>query len=188
MPGDNWQKFANLRALLGYMVAQPGKKMLFMGGEFAQWREWVHDASLDWYLLESPAHAGVQKWVRHLNHLYRSEPGLYEMDCEPGGFEWIDCGDAESSVVSLIRKPKSAASIVLAVCNFTPVPRHNYRLGTPRGGFWQEIANSDAGEYGGSNMGNLGGLEATPVPLHGRPYSMTVTLPPLSVSLFKSTR
>ncbi len=188
MPGDDWQKFANLRALLGYMYAQPGKKLLFMGGEFAQWREWVHDAGLDWHLLESAAHTGVQKWVRHLNQLYRSEPALYEMDCESGGFEWIDCGDAESSVVSLIRKPKSLSSIVLAVCNFTPVPRYNYRVGAPRGGLWQEIANGDAGEYGGSNMGNLGGVEASPVPLHGRPYSMTLTLPPLSVLLFKSTR
>jgi 1,4-alpha-glucan branching enzyme len=188
MPGDDWQKFANLRALFGYMYAQPGKKMLFMGGEFAQWREWVHDDSLDWYLLEYAPHAGVQKWVRHLNQLYRSEPALHEMDCDPGGFEWIDCGDADSSVVSLIRKAKSVPSVVLAVCNFTPVPRQNYRVGAPRGGLWQEIANGDASEYGGSNMGNLGGLEAAPVPLHGRPYSLTLTLPPLSVSFFRSSR
>jgi 1,4-alpha-glucan branching enzyme len=188
MPGDEWQKFANLRALFGYMYAQPGKKMLFMGGEFGQWREWVHDASLDWYVLEYAPHQGVQKWVRHLNQLYRSEPALHEMDCDPGGFEWIDCGDADSSVVSLIRKAKSVSSVVLAVCNFTPVPRQNYRVGAPRGGFWQEIANSDAGEYGGSNMGNFGGLEAAPVPLHGRPYSLTLTLPPLSVSVFRSSR
>jgi 1,4-alpha-glucan branching enzyme len=188
MPGDEWQKFANLRALFGYMYAQPGKKMLFMGGEFGQWREWVHDASLDWYLLEYAPHAGVQKWVRHLNQLYRSEPALHEMDCDPGGFEWVDCGDADSSVVSLIRKAKSVSSVVLAVCNFTPVPRQNYRVGAPRGGLWQEIANSDAGEYGGSNMGNFGGLEAAPVPLHGRPHSLTLTLPPLSVSFFRSSR
>ena len=187
MPGDDWQKFANLRALFGYMYAQPGKKMLFMGGEFGQWREWVHDTSLDWYLLEYAPHSGVQKWVRHLNHLYRNEPALHETDCDPAGFEWIDCGDAESSVVSLIRKAKSVSSIVLAVCNFTPVPRQNYRVGAPRGGLWQEIANGDAGEYGGSNMGNFGGLEAAPVPLHGRPYSLTLTLPPLSVSFFRSS-
>jgi 1,4-alpha-glucan branching enzyme len=186
MPGDDWQKFANLRALFGYMVAQPGKKLLFMGGEFGQWSEWVHDGSLDWYLLDSAPHLGLQKWVSHLNRLYRGEPALYEMDCNPGGFEWIDCGDAESSVVSLLRKAKSASSVVLVVCNFTPVPRHNYRVGAPRGGFWQEIANSDAAEYGGGNMGNFGGMEAAPIPLHGRPYSLTLTLPPLSVSFFKS--
>ena len=121
------------------------------------------------------------------NHLYRNEPALHETDCDPAGFEWIDCGDAESSVVSLIRKAKSVSSIVLAVCNFTPVPRQNYRVGAPRGGLWQEIANGDAGEYGGSNMGNFGGLEAAPVPLHGRPYSLTLTLPPLSVSFFRSS-
>ena len=188
MPGDDWQKFANLRALFGYMYAQPGKKLLFMGGEFGQWREWVHDASLDWYLLDFAPHLGLQKWVSHLNRLYRGEPALHEMDCNPGGFEWIDCSDAESSVVSLLRKTKSASSVVLVVCNFTPVPRYNYRVGAPRGGFWQEIANSDAAEYGGSNMGNFGGIEAAPIPLHGRRYSLTLTLPPLSVSFFKHPR
>ena len=186
MPGDDWQKFANLRALFGYMVAQPGKKLLFMGGEFGQWREWVHDASLDWHLLDFAPHLGLQKWVSHLNRLYRGEPALHEMDCNPGGFEWIDCSDAESSVVSLLRKTKSASSVVLVVCNFTPVPRHNYRVGAPVGGFWREIANSDAAEYGGSNMGNFGGMEAAPIPLHGRRHSLTLTLPPLSVSFFKS--
>jgi 1,4-alpha-glucan branching enzyme len=186
MPGDDWQKFANLRALFGYMIAQPGKKLLFMGGEFGQWSEWVHDASLDWDLLDSAPHAGLLKWVGRLNRLYREEPALHELDCHPGGFEWIDCGDAESSVVSLLRKAKSASSVILAVCNFTPVPRHNYRVGAPGGGFWQEIANSDAAEYGGGNMGNFGGVEAAPIPLHGRRYSVTLTLPPLSVSFFKS--
>jgi 1,4-alpha-glucan branching enzyme len=185
MPGDDWQKFANLRALFGYMYAQPGKKLLFMGGEFGQWREWVHDSSLDWDLLSRPLHAGLQKWVQDLNHLYRSEPALHEMDCDPAGFEWIDCDDADSSVVTLIRKGKSNATMILVLCNFTPVPRYSYRLGSPRGGYWQEILNSDASEYGGSNMGNLGGVETVPVPLHGRPYSLTVTLPPLSVSFFK---
>jgi 1,4-alpha-glucan branching enzyme len=186
MPGDDWQKFANLRALFGYMYAQPGKKLLFMGSEFGQWREWVHDASLEWHLLDLAPHLGLQKWVSHLNRLYRGEPALHEMDCNPGGFEWIDCSDAESSVVSLLRKAKSASSVVLVVCNFTPVPRHNYRVGAPRGGFWQEIANSDAAEYGGSNMGNFGGIEAAPIPLHGRRHSLTLTLPPLSASFFKS--
>jgi 1,4-alpha-glucan branching enzyme len=185
MPGDDWQKFANLRALFGYMHAQPGKKLLFMGGEFGQWREWVHDGSLDWDLLGYPLHAGLQRWVEDLNRLYRSEPALYEMDCDPAGFEWIDCDDADSSTVTLIRKGKSSSTIILVVCNFTPVPRYSYRLGSPRSGFWQEILNSDAGEYGGSNMGNLGGVETVPVPLHGRPYSLTITLPPLSVSFFK---
>jgi len=186
MPGDDWQKFANLRALFGYMYAQPGKKLLFMGGEFGQWREWVHDGSLDWDLLGYPLHAGLQRWVQDLNRLYRSEPALHEMDCDPAGFEWIDCDDADSSTVTLIRKGKSSSTIILVVCNFTPVPRYSYRLGSPRSGSWQEILNSDAGEYGGSNMGNLGGVETVPVPLHGRPYSLTITLPPLSVSFFKN--
>ncbi len=186
MPGDDWQKFANLRALFGYMYAQPGKKLLFMGGEFGQWREWVHDGSLDWDLTGYPLHAGLQRWVQDLNRLYRSEPALHEMDCDPAGFEWIDCDDADSSTVTLIRKGKSSSTIILVVCNFTPVPRYSYRLGSPRSGFWQEILNSDAGEYGGSNMGNLGGVETVPVPLHGRPYSLTITLPPLSVSFFKN--
>ena len=186
MPGDDWQKFANLRALFGYMYAQPGKKLLFMGGEFGQWREWVHDGSLDWDLLNYPLHAGLQRWVQDLNRLYRSEPALHEMDCHPAGFEWIDCDDADSSTVTLIRKGKSSSTIILVVCNFTPVPRYSYRLGSPRSGSWQEILNSDAGEYGGSNMGNLGGVETVPVPLHGRPYSLTITLPPLSVSFFKN--
>lgn len=186
MPGDVWQKFANLRALFGYMYAQPGKKMLFMGGEFGQWREWVHDASLDWNLLGEAAHAGLQKWVQDLNRLYRSEPALHELDCEPAGFEWIDCDDKDTSAVSLIRKGKSTSAIVLVVCNFTPVPRYSYRVGSPRSGYWQEILNSDSGRYGGSNMGNLGGVEAVPVPLHGRPYSLTITLPPLSVSFFRN--
>ena len=186
MPGDDWQKFANLRALFGYMYAQPGKKLLFMGGEFGQWREWVHDGSLDWDLLGYPLHAGLQRWVQDLNRLYRSEPALHEMDCDPAGFEWIDCDDADSSTVTLIRKGKSTSTIILVICNFTPVPRYSYRVGSPRGGFWQEILNSDAGEYGGSNMGNLGEVETVPVPLHGRPYSLTITLPPLSVSFFKN--
>jgi 1,4-alpha-glucan branching enzyme len=186
MPGDDWLKFANLRALFGYMYAQPGKKLLFMGGEFGQWREWVHDGSLDWDLLNHPLHAGLQKWIQDLNRLYRGEPTLHEMDCDPAGFEWIDCDDADSSVVTLIRKGKSSSTLMLVVCNFTPVPRYSYRLGSPRSGFWREILNSDAANYGGSNMGNLGGVETVPVPLHGRPCSLTITLPPLSVGFFKN--
>lgn len=184
MAGDDWQKFANLRALYGYMYAQPGKKLLFMGGEFAQRREWAHDSSLDWELLDYPAHAGVLAWLRDLNRLYRQELALHELDCEPTGFEWIDCDDAESSVVSLLRKGKSTANLVLVLCNFTPVPRYGYRLGVPRGGFWREALNSDALEYGGSGVGNLGGVDAEMLPQHGRPFSLLLTLPPLSVSFF----
>ncbi len=186
MPGNDWQKFANLRALYGYMYAQPSKKMLFMGGEIGQWREWAHDSGLDWDLLDHPLHTGLKKWLRDLNQFYKNEPALYEWDCDPAGFEWIDCNDAESSVVSLTRKGKTTGTIILAICNFTPLPRYSYRIGAPRGGLWREALNSDAGEYGGSNLGNLGGVEAVPIPLHGRPYSLTITFPPLSVSFFKS--
>ncbi len=186
MPGDRWQKFANLRALYGYMYAQPGKKMLFMGCEFGQPSEWAHDGSLPWELLNDPMHQGLKDWVSDLNHLYRSDPALHELDCDPGGFEWIDCDDAEHSVISLIRKGKSSKDLILVVCNFTPVPRYSYRLGAPRAGHWQELLNSDSARYGGSNMGNLGGVATVPIPLHARPHSLTLTLPPLSVSLFKN--
>ena len=186
MPGDDWQKFANLRLLLGYMYAQPGKKLLFMGGEFGQWNEWAHDTSLDWYLLGSAPHEGAQRWVSDLNRFYRSEPALFEMDCDPKGFEWIDCSDAEGSVVSLLRKAKSTADSVLVIANFTPVPRYNYRVGAPKGGFWREMLNSDATIYGGSGQGNLGGVESSPVTLHGRSYSLTLTVPPLAMLFLKS--
>jgi len=188
MPGDDWQKFANLRLLFGYMYAQPAKKLLFMGGEFGQRQEWAHDDSLQWDLLQYAPHAGLRRWVTELNRLYRGEPALHELDCHPLGFEWIDCHDASSSVVSLIRKGKSTDDIVLVACNFTPVPRHNYRVGAPRGGFWREILNSDARDYGGSGQGNLGGVEAVPIGLHGRPYSLTLTLPPLAAVFFKHAR
>jgi 1,4-alpha-glucan branching enzyme len=187
MPGDDWQKFANLRLLLGYMYAQPGKKLLFMGGEFGQWNEWAHDTSLDWQLLNFAPHAGAQRWVGDLNHFYRGEPALFEMDCDSRGFEWIDCNDSEGSVVSLLRKAKSGSDNVLVVANFTPVPRHNYRIGAPKGGYWREMLNSDATIYGGSGQGNLGGVEASPVTLHGRPYSLTLAVPPLSVLFFKTS-
>jgi 1,4-alpha-glucan branching enzyme len=185
MPGDDWQKFANLRLMLAYMYAQPAKKLLFMGGEFGQWWEWTHDASLDWDLIDRPHHAGLLKWVADLNHLYRSEPALHELDCEPAGFEWIDCNDADSSVFSLLRRGRSSNQTVIAVCNFTPVPRVNYRVGAPSGGFWKELLNSDAVPYGGSGQGNMGGVEAAPVSVHGRPFSLTLTLPPLGALFLK---
>jgi 1,4-alpha-glucan branching enzyme len=186
MPGDDWQKFANLRLLFGYMYAQPAKKLLFMGGEFGQRSEWNHDHSLEWHLLQYEPHRGLQRWVKDLNHLYRTEPALHEWDFEPRGFEWIDCNDNQSSTISLIRKGKSTDDILLLVCNFTPVPRLDYRVGVPRGGVWREVLNSDAKEYGGSGLGNLGGVEASRVRVHGRPYCLNLLLPPLAAVFFKS--
>jgi len=188
MPGDDWQKFANLRLLLGYMYAQPGKKLLFMGGEFGQWREWIHDESLEWHLLQYLPHSGLQQWVSDLNRVYQGQPALYELDFEQAGFEWIDCNDVEHSVVSLIRKGRSRYDVIAAVCNFTPETHFNYRIGVPQPGLWRELLNSDAREYGGSGQGNLGGVETTLIPLHGRPYSLTITLPPLAVVFLKSSQ
>jgi 1,4-alpha-glucan branching enzyme len=187
MPGDDWQKFANLRLLFGYMYAQPGKKLLFMGGEFGQWREWTHEESLEWHLLNYPPHTGLKQWVEDLNRLYRRQPALYQIDFEQAGFEWVDCNDVEHSVVSLFRKGRSAEDTVLVVCNFTPTTHFNYRVGVPRPGFWKELLNSDAKEYGGSGQGNLGGVEAAPIPYHGRPYSLTFVLPPLATVFFRRT-
>jgi 1,4-alpha-glucan branching enzyme len=186
MPGDDWQKFANLRLLFGYMYAQPAKKLLFMGGEFGQWDEWAHDGSLAWHLLQLAPHAGLRRWISDLNRVYRAEPALHELDCDPSGFEWIDCNDAEGSALSLMRKGKSTRDIVLAACNFTPVPRFNYKVGAPRGGLWREILNSDAVDYNGSGMGNTGGVEASGEGIHGRPFSLTMTLPPLAAVFLKS--
>ena len=180
MAGDEWQKFANLRLLFGYMFAQPGKKMLFMGCEFGQVREWAHDFSLDWHELQFPYHRGVQNWLEQLNRLYRTEPALHELDTEPAGFEWIDCNDSVTSTISLLRRGKSTKGNVVVVCNFTPVPRMSYRLGVPQGGFWRELLNSDATEYGGSGLGNLGGVQAEEIESHGRAHSITLTLPPLA--------
>ena len=185
MPGDDWQKFANLRALLGYMYAQPGKKLLFMGGEIGQWREWIHDESVEWHLLQYFPHSSLQRWVGDLNRLYRQQPALYQSEFEQAGFEWIDCNDVEGSTISLLRKGRTLGDAIAVVCNFTPVPRPNYRIGVPQGGFWKELVNSDATEYGGSGQGNLGGVEAAPIPLHGRPYSLTITLPPLAALFLK---
>ena len=181
MPGDDWQKFATLRALYGFLFGYPGKKLLFMGCEFGQLREWDHDQSLDWHLLDRPAHRGLQRWVRDLNTFYRAQPALYEVDFEGAGFEWIDAPDYQRSIVSFLRKAKDPRDCVLFVCNFTPQPHANYRVGVPAGGGWSEALNSDATLYGGCGLGSLGRLEAVPVPCHGRPHSLTMTLPPLAV-------
>jgi 1,4-alpha-glucan branching enzyme len=186
MPGDDWQKFANLRLLYGYMYGMPGKKLLFMGGEFGQWSEWQHDVSLEWHAAESPRHSAVQRWLTALNVCYAHEPALYELDCDPSGFEWIDANDVDLSVISFCRKAKTNGDIILVLCNFTPVPRYNYRVGVPRGGFWRELLNSDAEEHGGSGHGNLGGVEAAPVRFHGRANSLNLTLPPLGAIMLKS--
>ena len=185
MPGDEWQKFANLRLLYGFMFGHPGKKLLFMGGEFGQWNEWNHDTSLDWHLLQAPAHSGLQRWVRDLNTLYRGQRSLHEVDFDAAGFEWVDCTDWRSSVVSFLRKAKDPRDMLLFVCNFTPVPRHNYRVGVPLECNWKEMLNSDAPLYGGSGQGNMGGLMAAPLPIQGRPYSLNLTLPPLAALVLR---
>jgi 1,4-alpha-glucan branching enzyme len=188
MPGDDWQRLASLRLLLGYMIGQPGKKLLFMGGEIGQWREWHHDSSLDWDLLRWPAHAGVCHWASDLNHAYLREPALHQLDCDPAGFQWVDAHDSDHSTLSFLRKGKAEDSLVLVLCNFTPVPRHNYRVGVPLAGVWQELLNSDAPDYGGSGHGNLGGVATTPLPFHGQLASLNVTLPPLGVVFLKYQR
>ena len=185
MPGDDWQKFANLRLLFGYMFTHPGKKLLFMGCEFGQWKEWTHEGSLDWDLLGTPAHQGVQRWLQHLNRTYGSEPALHERDFEREGFEWVDFSDSQQSVISFLRKDKAGKAVILVVCNFTPVPRQNYRVGVPTRGYWREIMNSDAREYGGSGYGNFGGVDASPVAFHNHFNSLSITLPPLGIIAFK---
>jgi 1,4-alpha-glucan branching enzyme len=186
MPGDDWQRFAGLRALYAFMYGHPGKKHLFMGGEFGQTREWNHDRSLDWHLLGmGPYHRGLQGLVRDLNRVYRTEPALHQVDFEPAGFEWMDCSDAEQSVVVFVRRARDPRNLVLVACNFTPVPRHGYRVGVPVGGFYRELLNTDAGHYGGSNVGNAGGVRADPWPSGGQPWSVSLTLPPLGVVMLK---
>ena len=180
MPGDRWQQFANLRAYLAFMWTHPGKKLLFMGGEFGQEREWNHDQSLDWHLLADPSHRGIQSLVRDLNALYRSIPALHELDCEPSGFEWVDGGNTQQSLLSYIRNGKSGSGRALVVCNFTPQVHHGCRFGVPAAGRWVERLNSDSKAYGGSNVGNLGGVEAEKQSAHGRPYSVEITVPPLA--------
>ena len=185
MPGDDWQKFANLRLLYGFMFGHPGKKLLFMGDEFGQWSEWNHDASLEWNLLEHPSHAGLKRWVRDLNTLYRGEPLLHTMDFNSAGFEWVDCKDFQRSIISFLRRGQNSNDQLLFVCNFTPVVRQNYRVGVPLEGHWKEILNSDAPLYGGSGQGNFGGLSTVPLPIHGRPFSLNMTLPPLGIVVFR---
>jgi 1,4-alpha-glucan branching enzyme len=180
MAGDEWRKFANLRLLYAHMYSQSGKKLLFMGGEFGQRREWNHDAQLEWHLLDMPPHAALQRWMEDLNKFYRDVPAMHELDFDPAGFEWIDCCDVENSIVSLARYSKSRPEeCVVAVLNFTPTPRYNYQIGVPAGGHWREALNSDAEIYFGSGQGNMGGVDAAPIPLHGRKWSVTLTLPPL---------
>jgi len=185
MPGDRWQKFANLRLYYTFMYGHPGKKLMFMGGEFAQEREWNHDASLDWHLIEDPAHAGVQRLVRDLNRCYRATPALHQRDCEADGFEWIDCEDRANCVISFVRRGADRSDFVVVVCNFTPVVRHGYRVGVPAAGPYSEAFNSDAAVYGGGNVGNCGQVVAQAVPWHGRPWSLNLVLPPLAALILR---
>ncbi len=186
MPGDDWQKFANLRLMYGYMYGHPGKKLLFMGGEFGQWSEWYHERSLDWNLLEFPLHRGVQRWMQDLNRLYREEPALYERDFEQEGFQWIDFRDADSSIISFQRKGKDPNRTMVVVCNLTPIPRYAYRIGVPNAGWWREVLNSNAELYGGTGQGNYGGVETERVPFQGHQHSLSLTLPPLGVLFLRA--
>jgi len=186
MPGDMWQKFANLRLLYAYMYAQPAKKLIFMGGEFGQWAEWSHETSLEWHLLQHESHRQLQQWVADLNRTYRAERALHELDCDAAGFEWIDGSDSQQSMLSFMRKSRGGSEIVVAIFNFTPVPRHNYRVGVPRGGHWREILNSDSQAYGGADFGNLGGADAGQIVSHGRSHSLNLIIPPLGAVFFKS--
>jgi 1,4-alpha-glucan branching enzyme len=184
MPGDEWQRFANLRLLYGYKFGHPGKKLLFMGDEFGQWSEWDHEASLEWELLKNPLHAGLLRWVRDLNTLYRGQSSLHDFDFNAAGFEWVDCKDSQRSVISFLRRGTSADDQTLFVCNFTPVVRENYRVGVPLEGAWREALNSDAPLYGGSGQGNFGGLATIPLPMHARPFTLNLRLPPLGIVAF----
>jgi len=187
MSGDDWQKFANLRALYGYMYGTSGKKLLFMGGELGQWSEWNHDGSLEWHLLQYERHSGLQEWVRALNQTYRTVTALHELDCHPAGFEWIDADDVEQSVLTFLRKGKDARDMVVVACNFTPVVRHDYLVGVPRGGEWTVVLSSDDVQFGGSGVSNPEVLKSAKTPFHGRPYSLRLTLPPLATVYLRST-
>jgi 1,4-alpha-glucan branching enzyme len=185
MPGNEWEKFANLRLLLGYMWAHPGKKLLFMGCELGQWREWIHDESLEWNAADFPHHRGILRWVADLNRAYRAEKALHEQDFTNDGFAWVDFHDWENSVICFLRKGREPGDEVLVVCNMTPVPRFQYRAGVPHPGFWRELLNSDGEAYGGGNFGNTGGVDTAPVPAHGYHQSLSLTLPPLGVVFLK---
>ncbi len=185
MPGDDWNKFANLRALYGYMFATPGKKLLFMGDEIAQWREWNHEQSLDWHLLDEPAHRGVLDALGDVARLYRDEPALHAGDCDPNGWEWVDASDWEQSVISFVRRTEDGGRVALVVCNLTPVVRENYRIGVPAGGSWELAFDSDAARYGGSGVGGVAGVDASPTPFHGRDHSIVLTLPPMSTVVLR---
>lgn len=185
MAGDEWQRFANLRLLFGSMYAQPGKKLLFMGADIGQGNEWNHASSIEWHLLDFPFHQGIQRWLKDLNHLYKNEPALHVHDCHSHGFEWVDCSDSDQSIISLIRKGQNEDDMILVVGNFTPVPRYQYRIGSPLSGYWREILNSDAQDYQGSGVGNLGWVEATHESCHGKEYSLELTLPPLGILFMK---
>jgi 1,4-alpha-glucan branching enzyme len=187
MPGDDWQKFANLRLYYAFAFTQPGKKLLFMGNEFAQRREWNHDRGLDWQLLDEPAHRGIHHLVRDLNRLYRATPSLHELDCEPAGFSWIDCHDCERSIVSYIRRGRDPHDFTVVACNFTPVVRSGYRIGVPAPGRYRELLNTDSRHYGGSDVGNRGAVTADDVPMHGHPHSLNLTLPPLAALVLQPT-
>jgi 1,4-alpha-glucan branching enzyme len=188
MPGSLWQQLANLRLLYGYMTGHPGKQLLFMGSEFGQWREWNHDRGLDWDLLNYPENQALHLWVQDLNRFYRNTPALFEMDFDPKGFQWIDCNDNFRSILSFLRFGKNDGEAVAFVCNFTPVPRHNYRIGVPWKGRWEEALNSDSQFYGGSGMGNLGGVIAEAMPAHGRDFSLNLILPPLAIVVLKGSK
>src|SRR4051812_1624947 len=185
MPGDAWQKYASLRVLYGYMYGHPGKKLLFMGAEFGQWREWNHDRSLDWHLLDDPAHRGIRQYVQDLNRLYAAEPALHQVDFDASGFRWVDANDNENSVVSIVRYAKDRQDFMVMIFNFTPVPRLAYRIGVPVAGYYAERINSDASIYGGSNVGNQGGVPSEPTPAHGFEHSLCLTVPPLGCLLLK---
>ena len=185
MPGDDWQKFANLRALYAYMFGHPGKKLLFQGCEFGQWREWTHDESLDWHLCAYPNHEGLKRLVRDLNTLLRGEPAMSHFDADWHGFEWVDCNDAHANTILFLRRSDNPADTLLFACNFSPVPRENYRVGVPEDGCWEEILNTDASLYGGSNCGNAGGIDAKDYATHGRSATLELTLPPLGVVVLK---
>jgi 1,4-alpha-glucan branching enzyme len=179
MPGTRWEQFANLRLLFAYQTAHPGKKLLFMGSEFGQDHEWDHNRALDWQLMQHEPHQGVHNLVRDLNHLYQNTPALHEGDCEPWGFQWVDCEDRRNSTLSLLRWTEKRDDFVLVVLNFTAQPMNQYRVGVPRGGRYREVLNSDSKHYGGQNFGNTGGVVAEEIPMHGLPHSVTLSLPPL---------